>query len=358
MLVSRRLWHQLTLKLQELSGQPHFHESSNFLHLFTHFIQPNASKLNPLAYSTFAQLAASQQSDTAASLSFLSSIEQSVKDDPQARLMLSMERTRYRLKEGAVEECKAAVDEGKRALDNYVGVMAAEVYSQYYRTRCELALKTEEYNEYYTNALLFLTYTPLAQLSEAEKRHWALQLSLAALVGSKVYNFGELLSHSVLQSLAASPSDAWLPPFLATFNSGDMAQFNHGLFAAAEKQPVLNAHTPFLQQKIRVMCLVDLVFRRPARERAFSFDEIAAACQVERKEVEWLVMKAMALKVIKGSIDEVAGQVRIGWVQARVLDVGQIGVLRQRLGEWRKLVKEGELYIEQNATEIITAVPI
>lgn len=354
------MWHQLTLKLQEMSLLPYFHDSSspNFLSLFISFIQSNASKLNPVAYTSFAQLAASQQSSTAASLTFLASIESTVKDDPQARLMLDMERTRYRLREGQVEEAKAAVDEGKKALDSYAGVMAAEIYSIYYRTRCELALKVDDYNEYYTNALLFLTYTPLTTLTEQEKRQWALQLSLAALVGSKVYNFGELLSHSILQSLSSSssPSDAWLPPFLATFNSGDMEQFNAGLFAAAEKQPVLASHTPFLQQKIRVMCLVDLVFRRPARERSFSFDEIARACQVERGEVEWLVMKAMALKVIKGSIDEVAGQVRIGWVQARVLDVGQIGVLRQRLGEWRKLVKEGENYIEQNATEIITAV--
>ena len=281
-----------------------------------------------------------------------------MKDDPQARLMLEMEQTRCRLKEGQLEESKVAVEEGKKALDSYAGVMAAEIYSIYYRTRCELALKVDEYNDYYTNALLFLTYTPLSSLSETEKRQWALQLSLAALVGDKVYNFGELLSHAILQSLTSSPADSWLPPFLATFNSGDMQQFNAGLFAAAEKQPVLASHTPFLQQKIRVMCLIDLVFRRPARERTFTFDEIARCCQVERKEVEWLVMKAMALKVVKGSIDEVAGQVRIGWVQARVLDVGQIGVLRQRLGEWRKLVKEGELYIEQNAKEIITAMPI
>ena len=356
----RRLWHQLTLKLQEMSLLPYFHESPHFLSLFTSFIQSNASKLNPVAYTAFAQQAASQQPDTAASLTFLAPIEATVKDDAQARLMLDMERTRYRLREGAVEESKVAVEEGKKALDSYVGVMAAEIYSIYYRTRCELALKTEDYNEYYTNALLFLTYTPLATLTEAEKRQWALQLSLAALVGDKVYNFGELLNHSILQSLNASPADSWLPPFLATFNSGDMAKFNAELFSAAEKQPVLASHTPFLQQKIRVMCLVDLVFRRPARERSFTFDEIGRACQVERNEVEWLVMKAMALKVVKGTIDEVDGLVRIGWVQARVLDVGQIGVLRQRLGEWRKLVKEGELYIEQNANEIITvtSVPI
>jgi len=73
--------------------------------------------------------------------------------------------------------------------------------------------------------------------------------------------------------------------------------------------------------------------------------------------VEWLVMKGLALKVIKGKIDEVKGEVKIGWVQARVLDVGQVGVLRERLGEWRRMVKEGELYVESHAKDIINAVP-
>ena len=351
-----KLWHQLTLKLTELTRLPYFQQSPHFLSLHSAFISPSAAKLNPLAYATFALLAASQQPSAQTALSFLSTVSAQVKGDEQATLMLMMESTRYQLKDGEVEESKKRVDEGKKMLDSYAGVMAAELYSIYYRTKCELATAQSDYNEYYTNALLFLTYTPMASLTEAERVDWALQLSLAALVGSDIYNFGELLQHAVLTSLTNTPH-AWLPTFLSTFNTGDLSQFHSLLVEAATAQPLLSQHAPFLQQKIRVMCLIDLVFRRPARERVFTFEEIAKACEVERKEVEWLVMKGLALKVIKGKIDEVKGEVKIGWVQARVLDMKQIGLLRERLGEWRKMVKEGEAYVERHAKDIITSLP-
>ena len=339
-----------------MSRLPHFQLQQSFLSLHQSFIAPNASKLNPLSYATFSLLAASQQPSTSAALSFLQSVEGAVKDDAQARLMLMMEQTRYRLKQGEVEECKRRVEEGQKLLDSYSGVMAAELYSLYYRTRCELADRQQEHNDFYAFAVLFLTYTPLSAMTEAEQADWALRVSLAALVGSRVYNFGQLLQHPVLQSLQSTPH-AWLAGFLSTFNSGDMAQFNSMLVSACTAQPLLAAQSPFLQQKIRVMALVDLVFRTPARERVFSFDSIARVCEIEREQVEWLVMKALALQVIKGRIDEVAAAVSIGWVQARVLDMQQIRVLRDRLGEWRKQVKEGEIYVEQHAREIITAVP-
>ena len=351
-----KLWHQLTLKLTELTRLPYFQQPPHFLSLHSAFISPSASKLNPLSYATFAVLAASQQPDPQAALSFLSGVSAQVKGDEQASLLLMMEATRYRLKEGDIEEGKKRLDEGKRMLDSYAGVMAAELYSIYYRTACELALAQQDHNEYYTNALLFLTYTDTARMTEAERVDWALQLSLAALVGSRIYNFGELLQHSVLTSLA-NTHHAWLPTFLSTFNTGDLAHFHSLLVDAATAQPLLSLHAPFLQQKIRVMCLIDLVFRRPARERVFSFEEVASACEVERKEVEWLVMKGLALKVIKGKIDEVKGEVKIGWVQARVLDMQQIGVLRERLGEWRSMVKAGESYVERHAKDIITSTP-
>ena len=352
-----KLWHQLTLRLTELSALPYFQASPHFLDLHSSFISPSATRLNPLSYATFTLLAASQQPSTEAALSFLQSVSSQVKGDEQATLMLMMEETRYRLKKGEVDESKKAVDEGKKLLDSYPGVMAASLYSIYYRTKCELSLREEDYNEYYRHALLFLNYTPITSLSEAEKVDWALQLSLAALVGSEIYNFGELLQHSILSSLANTPH-AWLSTFLSTFNTGDLSQFHALLVQAATAQPLLSQYAPFLQQKIRVMCLIDLVFRRPARERVFTFEEIAAACEQERREVEWLVMKGLALKVIRGKIDEVKGEVKIGWVQARVLDRQQIGVLKERLGEWRKMVKQGEAYVESHARDIINVTPI
>ncbi|KAG6820034.1 hypothetical protein H0H93_006269 [Arthromyces matolae] len=73
---------------------------------------------------------------------------------------------------------------------------------------------------------------------------------------------------------------------------------------------------------------------RSANNRTMSFQTIAEATRQPIEEVEAMVMKALSLKLIRGSIDEVDQKVQISWVQPRVLSREQIGSLAQRLGEW------------------------
>lgn len=356
-LLLSRLWHQLTLKLSEASRTPYFVDSPHFYDLYRSFIADLHSKLNPLSYAIFTIQAASQLNSNDESLAFLSKADQSLPpSDPQSKLMLMMEMTRYKLKAGSIEDSKQQIDKGQKMLDNYSGIMAAPVYSIYYRAKCELALIEQQHTDYYQNALLFLTYTPLDRLTEQEKRNWAIEIGIAALVGKSIYNFGELLQHAVLNSLNNS-NDRWLCSFLSSFNEGDIEAFTRLLIDAVQHEPRLADHLPFLQQKIRVMCLIDLVFKRPANQRVFTFIELSRACQVEEKQIEWLLMKALALKVIKGRIDQINKEVRISWVQARVLNENQIATLKERLETWSKQVEAASLYIEQNAAQIVSLMP-
>lgn len=79
--------------------------------------------------------------------------------------------------------------------------------------------------EYYTNSLLYLTYTPLADLSTPTKQALASDIGLSALLGINIYNFGELLQHPILASLEGTKY-AWLPSLLRAFNAGNIAEFN------------------------------------------------------------------------------------------------------------------------------------
>lgn len=45
-------------------------------------------------------------------------------------------------------------------------------------------------------------------------------------------------------------------------------------------------------------------------------------------QVEMLVMKALSLGLVKGSIDEVDCKVHMTWVQPRVLDISQVKYLQ------------------------------
>jgi hypothetical protein len=70
----------------------------------------------------------------------------------------------------------------------------------------------------------YLAHTPLETLSDAEKRQLAVDVALAALVGEGVFNFGEIIEHPVMASLAATP-EAWLADLLRVFHTGDIDQF-------------------------------------------------------------------------------------------------------------------------------------
>ena len=45
-------------------------------------------------------------------------------------------------------------------------------------------------------------------------------------------------------------------------------------------------------------------------------------------------MRAMALNLIKGSIDEVESKVSVTWVMSRVLDKEQLNLLKDQLVTW------------------------
>ena len=55
----------------------------------------------------------------------------------------------------------------------------------------------------------FLGCTELSDLSKEDQQSHAFHLSLAALLGKGIYNFGELLAHPVLQTLNGTPNE-WL----------------------------------------------------------------------------------------------------------------------------------------------------
>jgi hypothetical protein len=51
-------------------------------------------------------------------------------------------------------------------------------------------------------------------------------------------------------------------------------------------------------------------------------------------QVEWVLMRAMSLGLIKGIIDGVEEVVNVTWVQPRVLDKDQLNLLHDQLGAW------------------------
>lgn len=98
--------------------------------------------------------------------------------------------------------------------------MTARIYqsaSLYYKS-------TNDYASFYRSSLQYLCFVQSEHLSHETKMELAVDISLAALLGVSVYNFGELLLHPVVSTLKGSQYD-WLLSLLHAFTDGDMAMY-------------------------------------------------------------------------------------------------------------------------------------
>ena len=85
------------------------------------------------------------------------------------------------------------------------------------------------------------------------------------------------------------------------------------------------------------MTLVESVFAKNVR--TLSFDDIAEATHLPKDDIEHLVMRAISLHLLNGSIDQVNEIVVITWVQPRIINFDQIDKMKNRLVEWDQQVK-------------------
>src|SRR5437762_11864434 len=110
-------------------------------------------------------------------------------------------------------------------LHTTVSTQITTVYVAFPKTNLTSQSKID-YTNYYHNALLFLACLPEpSPLSQEESQTRAYNLSIAALLAEKIYNFGELLHHPILNELQSTNS-AWVRELLFAMNSGDLDKFN------------------------------------------------------------------------------------------------------------------------------------
>ncbi|KAH8718027.1 putative 26S proteasome regulatory subunit rpn9 [Beauveria bassiana] len=191
-------------------------------------------------------------------------------------------------------------------------------------------------------------------MPEDERHRRAYYLSVAALVSNSIYNFGELLLHPILDVLAQSEDDSWLRDLLFAYNRGDLAAYA-ALSDHIASNKLLSENSTQLKQKIYLAALTEAVFRRPPHDRAMSFATISHETKVRPDEIEHLVMKALSLGLLRGTIDQVTGVAQITWVQPKVLDMKQIGSMHQRLLDWDSSVNQLGNWIEKAGKDVWAA---
>ena len=236
------------------------------------------------------------------------------------------------------------LDTAEKILDTFDSVETV-VHAAFYRVNADYYQAQASFASYYRNALLYLACIDLESLSTESRSELAYNLSISALVSDSIYNFGELLLHPILDSLKPPHSHSWLRDLLFAFNRGDLAAYDV-LSNNISKDPLLSSHKQFLYQKISLAALTETVFKRPPHDRAMTFATISQETKVRPDEIEHLIMKALSLGLLRGTIDQVAEVAKINWVQPKVLERTQIEGMRTRLKDWDSSVNNLGHWIE------------
>ncbi|KXJ14016.1 26S proteasome non-ATPase regulatory subunit 13 [Exaiptasia diaphana] len=348
-LYDKRLWHQLTLSLVEFVKNEYFEKNGGLLEMHDNFLSDFEHRINPLTLMEISLYIVKEHKDPEKAIQFLEKQREKVKNVLEADILCLTAIGNIRLAENKLDETKTVIAQAREMLDTIDGVSA--VHDRFYSLCSNFHKITGSYNDYYRDGLRYLGCVELTSLSDTEKIERALHLALAALLGSDVYNFGELLAHEVLKYIKGTEHN-WLVDLLYAFNSGNLKKFED-LRPYWSKQPDMLKNEKALQQKIRLLCLMELTFNRPSNDRNLSFAMIAQEAKVPENEVELLVMKALSLGLVKGSIDEVEQMVHMTWVQPRVLDQNQIANMRDRLTVWCDKVKTQVHSVEDEVPELI-----
>ena len=257
-----------------------------------------------------------------------------------------------RLRLDQSSEARKDLDKCESILDTFDSVEAI-VHASFYRVSADYYQSQNNFASFYRTTLLYLACVDLNSLSQSEKHRLAYDLALAALVSETIYNFGELLLHPILDSLAKT-EHSWLRDLLFAFNRGDLGAYNI-LQSHLQGNGLLQRHQQFLYQKISLSALTQLVFSRAPNDRSMTFATISEETKVNLDEIEHLIMKALSLGLLKGSIDQVDEVARISWVQPKVLDKAGIEAMHQRLREWDGGVEKLGVWIENSGQDVWAA---
>ncbi|XP_047325418.1 26S proteasome non-ATPase regulatory subunit 13 homolog A-like [Impatiens glandulifera] len=360
-LYQKKLWHQLTQKLEQFVALTVFQAGDALIQFYHNFITDFETKINLLKLAHFATVVSQQYSEKAAAISYLEGVIEKLRATREMRIeepivYIMMQIALFKLEQCDQKESKKILDDGKSTLDSLTDIDPS-VHASYYWASSQYYKSCQEFAEFYKSALLYLAYISVESLSTSFKLDLAFDLSLAALLGDNIYNFGELLAHPIMTSLIGTKVE-WLYHILDAFNSGNLAYYQElcSLHTAElSAQPALVKNEKNLLEKINILCLMEIIFSRPAEDRTIPLSVIAEHTKLNVEDVEHLLMKSLSVHLIEGIVDQVEGVVHVSWVQPRVLGVPQIKSLRDRLDNWITKVHSTLLSVEAETPDLVAA---
>jgi len=350
----KKLWHELSVAVDSFVSSRKNIRNNNYFLLYNEFICKFESRISQVKLAIIVSNISYSLNSPDAALEFLSKILNARERlGPEASLVLDMETSLVKLKLGAVEDAKNMLDLAKEKLST-INSSETIVFSKFYKALLEYRKIVGPAHEFYKAALMFLAYTPVDDLPGDEKVILATDIALASITGDNIYNFGEVLATPILSALKGTTNE-WLNDLVVVLNKGDVDAYN--LIVDNYRQQyysqtaLANRHDE-VKQKVALLSLVNIAFERPSHDRNISFLDISTRTRLPLNQVEWLLMRAMSVGLIKGVIDQVDQMVSISWIVPRVLDKEQLQTIVTQLDEWKTRVVEATKTVEDQTLEL------
>ncbi|AJV07259.1 Rpn9p [Saccharomyces cerevisiae YJM1419] len=344
-----KLWFQLSESLTKF-----FDDAKSTplrLRLYDNFVSKFYDKINQLSVVKYLLASLKDSKDFDESLKYLDDLKAQFqeldskkqrndgsKDHGDGILLIDSEIARTYLLKNDLVKARDLLDDLEKTLDKKDSI-PLRITNSFYSTNSQYFKFKNDFNSFYYTSLLYLsTLEPSTSITLAERQQLAYDLSISALLGDKIYNFGELLHHPIMETIVNDSNYDWLFQLLNALTVGDFDKFDSLIKVQISKIPILAQHESFLRQKICLMTLIETVFVKNIR--MLSFEDISKATHLPKDNVEHLVMRAISLGLLKGSIDQVNELVTISWVQPRIISGDQITKMKDRLVEWNDQVEK------------------
>jgi len=359
-LYSDKLWHQLGVRLSEAIAEPFFLENGAVLiELFQKFATPAVRNLNQIVFVDIA-VAAAKASSRDDAIEILKTTVRHVEKDTSAAVIALSVLAEHQVAGAKLYGAAFSLDTAKGLMAGHVGPVAAKASAAFHKASAALAKARGNLAEFFAETMLYLTFTPLSSLAAGEQAALAAEVAAAALTGAGIYSFGELIQHPITTALESSGDDsAPLASLLRLFDSGDLdgiAAFNKAHAGGASPvAALLRDRAPVLRSKAQLMALGVRVFECSTADRVVPLATVARWCGVGAKEVEEVVVRAIALGIIKAEIDGVEGVVRFSWTMPRVLAPNQLAALRDRVQEWQKTAAHAVKFVTEHSAELMAS---
>ena len=337
---ARKLWHQLTVALEELCARGDLADQELLVDLYRNFVAQFADKVNQLKLAHIVVSVSGHITDRLEAVEFLQAESKKIEDRLGGLglgpcLLLKMHLGHLRLQGGEVDACREAVGEGLKSLESFPGTDPS-IFASVHWLASQLHKHLKNFTEFFKSALLYLSYTSLDALPAEVQLDIAVNISLAALLSEDVYGFGELLMHPIVQVLR-DHGYGWLYHLIQNFCDGDVAQFRR-IFteskADVEKQPALASAFPFLENKLAIMAVVRYVDAQASGVRRLGLADISEATSIPEETLHELLIRSFSMKLMRGTIDQVDNELKVDWIKPRVLTFGEVTEVQEKVKIW------------------------